>query len=349
MIVAWLTAVALAQAPAECPDPARWLAIARSDAERFFLADARTDVLKAVSGFACSPAAAPEPLGQLFTVQGLLWWLEEQEDKAARAFAAAKAQGAAFDPALGDELQPVWDDAPPVGGAEVMLQLEGRGDGEWLAVDGQVVEAAAVPPGLHLIQVGEGDVARFARLVDVPASGPVVVALPAASVPEPAAAEPGVPVAEAEPPATDPADPEPAASDPVGAEPAVASVGLTQVSRQLYQAPDGGSLDWRPEVWELAGGDPKGRVARRRLARNTPAQVAAVLLTGGLAYGSYVMAWDATQGRNLPLAASAGGAVGLGALALGAGLWEVNLVVQRPRRRAQVVDAAGREVATGGQ
>ena len=66
--------------------------------------------------------------------------------------------------------------APP--SARFSLANAASGDDEWLAIDGARTDARTVEQGLHLLQVGTGDRARFARVVDVDAPDAVVVALP---------------------------------------------------------------------------------------------------------------------------------------------------------------------------
>ena len=341
MISWFLLSVALAQEPAPpepaepavaeappCPEVGRWVSIARNDALSFFLVDARNDLLKAVDGFACSAPASAEAVASFYSVQGLLWWYEDRPEKARRALAAAKALGADFDPELGDELVPEWESASLPEGDAVPLTLDGRGEAEWLAVDGTRTEATTLRPGLHLLQVGLGEEARFARVVDVEGGSPMVVALP----PPVAGAE--VPVAPAEP------DPEPAPEPE--ATPLVAGATLVPITRRTFRAPDGSELRWRPDVRTLAKADADGRIARRRLAGNGRTQGVAIALTTGMAYGSYLMLWDATQGRNLPAGQSTGGAMTFAVGAVAAGLWEARLRRRRAMWRDEVIAGAGR-------
>ena len=309
----------------ECPDVQRWVSIARNDTQSFFLVDARNDLLKAVDGYACGEVADPAQLGGFYSVQGLLWWYEDKPEKARRALSAAKGLGVAYDPELGEDLAPEWEAAAPPAGAPAELVLENRGDDEWLAIDGARTDASTVEQGLHLLQVGSGERARFARVVDVDAPDAVVVALP-----ERVVVEAPPPVAVALP-------------VPVVAPPPLVSGGaLRRVNRRTYEAPDGSTLAWRPEVLSLAKTDDDGLRFRRRLRRNGILQGLVITGTVLCAYNSYLLVWDATTGRNLALNESVGGATMLGGLAVGGVLWERGLLRKRPRLRQQVADGAGR-------
>jgi hypothetical protein len=109
-------------------------------------------------------------------------------------------------------------------------------------------------------------------------------------------------------------------------------------------------VHWRDDLLPMAARDAEGLRARGKYRSNPVAQGVALTVTPAAAYGAYLFAWDATTGNNLPQGASWGATAGFAALGVTTIVWEVVLLTKRPRRRAEIEEAAGRvaqSVASG--
>lgn len=327
-----------------CPDPGVALQRAENDALNYYLADAQAGLQAAVDAWGCSAPVESGPLGRYLAIRGLLAHFDNDDDRARRAFAASRAQGTAFPSDYGEVVQALWDAAEAPEGDPAPLQLKGVNDDDRVWLDGQPSEGL-VPQGLHLFQVGDGDTARFARLLDVTSDQPLVVAVPV--VPRPGPVPAPAPAADPAPaPAPTPVDgivfgPRVIPASAAGIVPPIAHEG-----GRLYLDAEGDRLRWRRDVFPLGRYDVDGRIARRRYRSARTGQIVSVVATPILLYTSYLFAWDATTGHNLPTGRSVGTTLVLGGAGVGTGLWGYSLFKKRPKHREAVVESAQR-VITG--
>jgi hypothetical protein len=347
-----LPLLGLAHAQSPCPEPRPLLGSAENDALNYYLADAKAGLVQVVDAWACGPRATPAELGLYFRVRGLLAYLDADEALAKRAFATAKAHGATFSPDYGTEVQALWDAAALPEGAPTELALKGRGDAEWLAIDG-VDGDPPVPQGYHLLQVGHGDRARAARVIDATGAS-LTVAFAVAPPPAPEAddaPEPEAPAVEpvGPPSVATPAPPVPMPSGTDEGQPEPTGQAATAVRAPFlrergprYVDAAGTPVHWRDDLMPMAGRDTYGQRARRRFRSNPVAQGVALTLTPAAAYGAYVFGWDATTGHNLDPAVSWSATAGFAALGVSTVVWETLLLTKRPKRRGEIEAAAER-------
>jgi hypothetical protein len=339
-LIALLGLVTIAQAePAACPDPEPLLRSAENDALNYFLADAKGGLVGVVDAWGCGPRAESGDMGLYFRVRGLLAYLDNDAALARRAFFAAKAHGAAFSADYGTEAQALWDTAAAPDAAPTELVLKGRLEGEWLAIDG-VEGSSPVDAGYHVLQVGTGQTAGSARVIDAEGGEQTVVFPRVRTAP--------VAVAPAEPVAVVPVaggDGETQGVEEVqradGAGSALQAPFLRE-SGALYVDGAGTSVHWRDDLLPLAARDAEGLRARGRYRSNAVAQGVALTVTPAAEYGAYLFGWDATTGNNLSQGASWGATAGFAALGVTTIVWEAVLLTKRPRRRAEIEEAAGR-------
>lgn len=160
---------------------------------------ARLDAAQAA--FACAAPADPPLAARWFLLDAAVTELEGDREAAADSWAAARATSAeTWLPDLGAERRARYDAAPhPAGSAPLLVSPGGRE----LWVDGARLQGdpATIPAGLHLVQVVEGDVARWADVTFVEAGVtraldtglPPLPPPPAPAAPAPAPAPPGPP------------------------------------------------------------------------------------------------------------------------------------------------------------
>ncbi|NCG17895.1 MAG: hypothetical protein GWP91_02640 [Rhodobacterales bacterium] len=178
--IAFVTTPAYAQ---ECDNPAQNIASAEADVVNFYLADATGYANAAVEGYGCSEVASTPDLARLMRVLAMLRLFNEDEDGAAVAFRTARALDAdGWNNDYGEKAQGIFTSATvPKDEAPGIVTVKGLSDG-WLAVDGDVqASPVTLPAGLHLVQVGSGDLAFFARIIVVEAGKNVAVDVPEGS------------------------------------------------------------------------------------------------------------------------------------------------------------------------
>ena len=163
-----LLALTLAHAD-ECANPVALLQSAEQDAVNFYLNEADTDLAKAVEAFGCSGKATNTDIARLWQTRGMVSMLREDDEAAVRAFAASKvADPDNWNEDFGDKAKAMWAGAAEMQGDSLGLTLRGVGKEDWVLVDGHDAGADLdLSPGLHLIQVGTGDAARFAKVIVV--------------------------------------------------------------------------------------------------------------------------------------------------------------------------------------
>lgn len=142
-----------------CPDPEPALRSVRDDAEDLHLADAQRDIQMVVDALGCMDAPITARLHRdLFLAQAVIWFNGGRPDEQVqRALGAARLRDDSFDPeSYGDDLHGLWASVQHKPAIHVPLTLENltRSDAVWL--DGETVAPPLwVPPGLHVLQVGE--------------------------------------------------------------------------------------------------------------------------------------------------------------------------------------------------
>lgn len=353
----------------DCPSLAGELLSAEDAITNFYLTDAEESLLGAVRALGCGPRVRTDDLARLWNAHGMIAHYQDDPRRAARAFRAARALAPeVWHADYGAKARVVWeaatappaDDAPPEAPrATVTVELRNLAADEWVSLDGAAVEPpVTAAPGLHVLQVGHGDVSRFARVVDLIVGEPVTLVVPNAPASAEGADATPPTIEETTTPLVDP--PPPVAITP----PVVAPVALgprpIPKFAQGYVAPlhrdhgrfyldaTGQPLALRKDLLPIARYDLDGRRARRRFRRNTLDQITATTLAIAGAYGTYLFAWDHTTGhvfeargyRNAGQAGLAGAAT-ITATSL---LWEALLVRGRPKRRAEIHEAAERVI-----
>ncbi len=172
----WFLALSLAvsssaAAPEQetCPDPERELQSAQQDAVSFYLQDAQKGILTAIEGFGCTGPAHTALVAVFWQTQGFIWGMQENGDKASTAYAAAKRiEPTLWNEDFGDTEKARFDAAESISGDRSVITFRGLGNDDWITVDGiQTKGVVRLEPGMHLIQVGSGDLARFAAVLDV--------------------------------------------------------------------------------------------------------------------------------------------------------------------------------------
>ena len=317
MFLYLLGAAAWAEEP-RCPDPARAIQSAEQDVVSYFLRDAEIGLTEAIAGLACGPSATPEALAPFWLVRGVLWSFLDDE-RADSAFAAARLADPAYFPGdYGDGIRARWEAARSPEGSMGELILRGVEEGDWVVLDG--VEQTApwrLAPGFHLVQVGRGETARFARLLDIEADASVTVAVPAAGGMAPTMQMAGVTAFES------------------------ITAPIRREGGHYVDARDQ-PLSWRLQVHPLAASDASGKSAVQLYRTNLPAGIGLGVLGAGAAYSTYVFAWDATVGGNMS-PAGAWTLTSLSAVTAGSSLWlSQRLLRRRAQLRRDIESAANR-------
>ena len=355
-----------------CADPAAQLQSAERDAVSFFLNDAQLQVAATLDALGCSAPADPALLARLWQTQALIWMFQEADAKAARGwYAARRTHPETWNPDFGDEARAAYEASTPDAGIDAPLRLRGVGEDDWVSLDGVASRPERIAPGLHILQVGTGDTARYAVVLDVGAGGEeVVVAVPGVvtpdligatiAAPSPVPTPEPTPLLPPEPTPLPPAEPAPLPApeplpepepnpEPTASElPEVAqdfTAPLQRLGGKDYLDGAGQQMRWREHVLPLAGHDRDGERARARFSSNAAAQLTALTLVGAGAYSTYVWTWDTTTGHNLGASpALMGSSI---AVTLSAFIWEITLIRKRPQRRTEVERAAERVLESG--
>lgn len=153
-----------------CADPLARVTSAEQDVIAYFLADASGFVNEAVAAFGCSSPASAPVVARLFLVHGMIRYLQDDAAGAERAFySARKIDAEVWNADYGDAPRALWASSDMAAGkAPATVTFKGFGAEDWLTVNGEAASPPLrLPPGLHLVQVGRGGVARFARLLDI--------------------------------------------------------------------------------------------------------------------------------------------------------------------------------------
>lgn len=138
---------------------------------------------RAEVALACGEVVAPEVLGKLWVVSGVLAWFDGRTDEARRLLVAGQALApGAWDPRFGQELTGVWSEIEPSSGEGIILLRPELGEGWQVAVDGGA-DARTVPAGLHLFQVHDAGAVQFGKVVYVPPGETVALSHTLPSVP----------------------------------------------------------------------------------------------------------------------------------------------------------------------
>jgi len=320
MWIVTLLAVASFAQDERCPDPMAAVRSAEQDAVSFFLRDSELALTEAIAGMACGPRATPELLAPFWLARGAIWSFLD-DGRADSAFAAARsADSDHFFSDYGEGIEARWKQASAPAGDGGNLILRGLEDGDWVSVDGlDVSDPWPIPSGLHLIQVGSGDKARFARLLDMASGAEVTVVVPASGE---AVAAPTMKVA--------------------GVVPFIAITGPILRQKGGYVDASGEPLSWRLQVQPIAAADPAGRNALQLHRANLVTQIGIGAVGGAALYSGYLWTWDATTGHNIDTGAAWVFAGVSGAAAGGASALIVRLIRRRKGHRDDIEAAANR-------
>lgn len=311
-MIAWLATTALA----DCPAPDAAIAGAAADVVSYYLRDAELGLTEAVAGFGCTGPATPADLAAFWATRAMIWSFLD-DPRADVAFAAARsADASTWNPDFGAQARARWEAAVPPEGSGTLVVRDASPD-DHATLDGRPWRDEPVSAGLHLLQVGDGERARFARLLQVEAGDTVEVAVASAAEEAPTTRlATAVPFGDIHPPVTR-----------KGAR---------------YADAAGAALSWRLQVQPLASADPEGRAALRLYRSNATLQVATVTAGVVAAYGTYLVGWDATTGHNLDAPLSVGLTVLGAGLAVGSGALEIGLASRRKGLRGDIEGAANR-------
>ncbi|MCA9490038.1 MAG: hypothetical protein KC621_08945, partial [Myxococcales bacterium] len=270
---------------------------------------------EAVAGFGCAGPASAADLAAFWTTRAMIWSFLDDE-RADLAFAAARAADASvWNPDFGGQARERWEAASVPEGTGTLVVRDGAPEDQ-TSLDGKPWRDEPVTAGLHLLQVGDGEHARFARLIQVEAGDTVEVAVGAGTDAPTTRLATAVPFGDIHPPVTR-----------AGAR---------------YTDAAGASLSWRLQVQPLASTDPEGRAALRLYRANATLQVATVAAGVVAAYGTYLVGWDAVTGHNLDAPVAIGlTAVGAG-LTIGSGALEIGLASRRRALRSDIETGANR-------
>ena len=191
-LVTLLAATTLCQgALAACPDPDQKLFDAEQDVVNFYLQDAANYANEAVASFGCSGQADTPQVARLFLVHGMIRLLQDDAAGAERAFWSAKQlKPDLWQSDYGPKARTLFDNASLAGSSlPVSVSMKGFGEGDWLTVNGSSdTPPLRLTPGMYLLQVGSGDAARFARILDVQPGRDLVVSVQSGEQVEVAAA-----------------------------------------------------------------------------------------------------------------------------------------------------------------
>lgn len=301
---------------AACPAPAQAIRDASDDLVRYFLRDAELSLTEAVAGFGCTGPAAPSDLASFWLARAMIWSFLD-DARAGQAFAAARAvDPTTWEPEFGAPARAQWEGATSPSGVGTLV-LRGVVSTDWVVVDGAAHAGEDLVAGLHVLQVGQGDLARFARLIQIDSGTEVEVV-----VPEGSGAAPTMQLASA----TLFAD---------------LRAPITRTGSR-YTDGDGDTLSWRLHVQPVAAADPVGRASLQLYRTNTSLQVATLTLGAGALYGTYLAGWDAIVGHNLDSTASVGLTALTSAVVAGSGLLEARWIHRRRALRQEVERAANR-------
>jgi len=180
MVATLLAATAFEAAAADCPQPDKRLFDAEQDVISFYLQDAANYATEAVASFGCSDKAQPPQVARLFLVHGMIRFLQDDMAGAERAFWSAKQlQPTTWQEDYGPKARALYESASLAGSASpASVSMKGFGAGDWLTVNGlEATPPLQLPPGMHLLQVGSGDIARFARILDIQPGTDLIVSV----------------------------------------------------------------------------------------------------------------------------------------------------------------------------
>ncbi len=178
--MAGLELILIAAASAAC-DPAAPIERAERAVQNLDLGGARAELDRAVGEFACGEAADPALLGRMWLAEGVLNSTLGDPEGARLSIAAAHRTAPGLDPApFGEAIVQLWAETATVPGATASIETSPvLTRTEIAAIDGVVGPLPAkVPPGLHLVQVGERPGGMYFAGVSVAQDGVTVTVEP---------------------------------------------------------------------------------------------------------------------------------------------------------------------------
>ncbi|MBT3219678.1 MAG: hypothetical protein HN348_11350, partial [Proteobacteria bacterium] len=166
----------------ECEDAPSLVRRAERDVEGYYLAEAAAEIAQAKAGLGCGPILDTAMLARMWQVEGVVLTLQDDPAGGQRSFAASgRLSPDTWNANYGADMRQKFDDATASAPtAEGQIKVRSVTKIAEVAIDGQIVEMPIkATAGLHLVQVmDETTLARFARIVDLPAKEQLVLTVP---------------------------------------------------------------------------------------------------------------------------------------------------------------------------